>query len=264
MKSQKNRERKVQLFIFIVLLVIVLIAIRYIYLPENTMSQRITYLTELLSKKSSRASYVEYIGINEFSNTSIITGKDSFIREKPNSEEIETHRLEEYVKIQDELATNVEKKIISNLEYKVGDIADIEEDVLIYHVKLKTYYEIEYQLDLIELRDKLLEEYRNKNENINEEIAEYKAKVLAMKLLNDKLKNYENSNEYCVANIYYYKDSYKTSKSLVSYLNALQGSNYNNDVIDTLTLTREDRINDYIKDAKTYGVINSNNILELV
>ena len=262
MKRQINKERKVQLFIFLVLLLIVLVAIRYIYLPENTMKQRITYLTQLISKKSSRNSYIEYIGINDFSNTSIMTGKDSFIREKPSNKDIETHRLEEYVKLQDELATKVEKKIISNLEYKVGEMADIEDNTIIYHVELKTYYEIEYQLDLIELRDKLLEEYKNKNESINEEIARYKAKVIAMKLLDDKLKNYENSNEYCVANIYYYKDSYKTSKSLVSYLNALQGSNYNNDVIDTLTSTREERIKDYIDDAKEYGIIN-NNILDL-
>ena len=263
MKKQKSRERKTQLFIFLVLLIIVLIAIRYIYLPDNTMSQRITYITELISKKSSRSSYIEYIGINDFSNTSIMTGKDSYLREKPSDKDIKQHNLDEYVKLQDTLATNVEKKIISNLEYKVGEIADIEEDATIYHVELKTYYEIEYLLDLDELQNKLLEEYRNKNEMINEEIANYKAKVIAMKLLDDKLKNYENSSEYCVANIYYYKDSYKTSKSLVSYLNALQGSNYNNDEIDALTNTREDRINDYIKDAKKYGVINEN-ILDIV
>lgn len=263
MKKQENRERKVHLFVFLVLLIIILVAIRYIYLPDNTMNQRITYITELVSKKSSRSSYIEYIGINEFSNTSIMTGKDSYLRDKPSDKDIKQHNLEEYVKLQDSLATNVEKKIISNLEYKIGDIADIEEDATIYHVDLKTYYEIEYQLDLEELQNKLLEEYRNKNEIINEEIATYKAKVIAMKLLADKLKNYENKDEYCVANIYYYKDSYKTSKSLVSYLNALQGSNYNNEVIDTLTNTRKDRINDYIKDAKQYGVINEN-ILEIV
>ena len=159
MKSQINRERKIKLFIFLVILLIILVAIRYIYLPENTMNQRITYLTELISKKSSRNNYVDYIGINDFSNTSIMTGKDSFIREKPSTKDIETHRLEEYVKLQDDLATNVEKKIIRNLEYKVGEIADIEDDTMIYHVELKTYYEIEYQLDLIELRDKLLEKY---------------------------------------------------------------------------------------------------------
>ena len=181
------------------------------------------------------------------------------MRTRLDDKTIKDNNLDNYVIIQDELATNVEKKIQSNFDYSISNVIE-EDDYTQYSVLLKSYYQIAYLLDLEELQKQLLVKSAQEDNEVNN----YKAKVIALKILDKRLDDYVNKDENCMANLYRYQnDEERNNSSLLSYINLLQGLNYNNEKIFTENqLNITERMNTYINEAIENKLINEN-VLEL-
>ena len=258
MKKKKKKKRLVFMSGTLILIIIVALLIAFVDKPDNTMKTRIIKINDLITTSASKNSILKVIEAKDIDAINIMTGPDSYIRQKPNSKIINENNLQSYVVTQNKLSERIEKRVINSLDYSIADMTTVENNARIYHVRLKTYYQMEYIQDLRLMTDELLKRVIVENE----EVDRYKAKIIAMKVLDKKLKEYENIDEYCVANVYKYSDSKEsTATSLKSYLAALQGVNYNNDRIIELEETRETRINDYIEQAIEEKIIDKDNIL---
>ncbi len=226
---------------------------------EKNTKELIENLNNLLINGGSKEEIKELTGLDDIDETSLMTGKDCYMRTRLDDKTIKDNNLDNYVIIQDELATNVEKKIQSNFDYSISNVIE-EDDYTQYSVLLKSYYQIAYLLDLEELQKQLLVKSAQEDNEVNN----YKAKVIALKILDKRLDDYVNKDENCMANLYRYQnDEERNNSSLLSYINLLQGLNYNNEKIFTENqLNITERMNTYINEAIENKLINEN-VLEL-
>ena len=226
---------------------------------EKNTKDLIENLNKLLINGGSKEEIIELTGLDDVDETSLMTGKDCYMRTRPDDKTIKDNNLDNYVIIQDELSSNVEKKIQSNFYYSIDDVQE-EDDYTQYSVLLKSYYQIAYLLDLEELQKQLLAKSGLEESEVNN----YKAKVIALKILNERLDDYVNNDENCMANLYRYKnDKERNDSSLLSYINLLQGLNYHNEKVFTENqLNITERINTYINVAIENKLINES-VLEL-
>ena len=226
---------------------------------EQKTKELIENLNKLLINGGSKEDIKELTGLDDIDETSLMTGKDCYMRTRPDDKTIKDNNLDNYVILQDELATNVEKKIQSNFEYSISNVKE-ESDYTQYSVLLKSYYQIAYLLDLEELQKQLLVKSTLEDNDINN----YKAKVIALKILDKKLDDYVNEDENCMANLYRYKnDKERNNSSLLSYINLLQGLNYHDEKVFTENqLNITERISGYIEEAIQNNLINVN-VLEI-
>lgn len=264
MKNNKFRiivEITISILIVIGLVIIGFNVIRPSGIDEEATKNLINNLNDKLLNGASAEEIKQLTGIPEINPLSLLTGPDSFVALKP-SEEVElANNLTEYVTLQTQLVKNVEEKIRTNFTYTVEEETDNTENYVVYKVALKSYYQIAYLLDLQELQKQLLA-LDQSPESL--EIKEYKAKVVAMKILDEKLDEYVNDDEYSIANVYEYKnDKEKTIASLSAYLSILQGLNYHDKIImEQYEQNRVERIASYITSAKQNNIIKEN-VLDL-
>lgn len=256
----KTNIRKIAIIIIIILILILIgIIIKHTLFgtKKENINSKMENISQLAISGASKEELSKYFNIENLDSNSIMTGPDSYMREKPSDEIIKQYKLSDYIKLQDKLAANVEKKIKDNFTLILGEKTTDANGGTVYSGSVKGYYQLEYLLDLKTLQSTLSDEYKEDND----EVTNYKAKVIAMKILDDYLSIYENKKYFGGINLYIYSDDEeKTATSYISFLNALQGVSYNNEEVDKLESTRDTRLKEYLENAKSKKIINGLNI----
>lgn len=256
----KKSIRKIAI-ILIIIVILILVGI----IVKNTLfekkkediNSKMENISQLAINGATKEELSKYFNTEKLDGNSIMTGPDSYMREMPSEETIKEYKLSEYIKLQDKLAANVEKKIKDNFTFILGKKTADDNGGVVYTGSVKGYYQLEYLLDLKTLQGTLSEEYKEDND----EVTNYKAKVIAMKILDDYLSIYENKKYFGGVNLYIYADDEdKTTTSYLSFLSTLQGVTYNNEDVNKLEDTRDTRLKEYLENAKNKKIINGLNI----
>ena len=257
----KNKKNIIIIGIAIVLMIIGVVLVINNN-SNNNMKKKLEKVNNLALKGASKDEFSKIFITDKLESDYLLTGPDCYMRLKPSDEKIKANNLNSYVKEQNKLSESVEKNIEDNFFTLINETTRKENNATVYSGVLRTFYQLEYLQDLKAIQSSLINEYKENN-SVNEEIDNYKAKIVAMKILDQKLDNYKNEDEYSGFNVYVYEDDIKTGSSFVSYMNMLQGINYHNDYVNELEKTREERIKNYIEEAKNNNVINKDNLLEI-
>lgn len=198
----------------------------------------------------------------ELGEKTVITGEDSYLNEKPEQSIIETYNLEEYETLQTTYVANVEEQIKNNYTWEfIVEAEDMDQE---FFIEIQTYNFGIYLYDLDELINLLLENvtYEDSEEQT---VYEYKAKIIAMKLLDSHLTDYINEEETKTIYIDFTNlDNDETKNSLSQYLLDLAGYNYHNiSSINEMNENRTERLSEYINDAIADGTLNEEDILQI-
>lgn len=186
----------------------------------------------------------------------IILGEKAYQNKKPSKDIIKKYNLEEYVKEHDKLSKNLEEKIKENFEVKIQKIEKLA-DVFKATINYKTFYYSSYIEDLKALESNILFivgiKYTNTNLSEKEEANRYKAKVKAMKIMDEYLDEYINKNETIILTLFLRQNnSSKYVNEIKWYLNNIVGYNY-----EKAPKYDANRINEYA------SKIGSKNVLDL-
>ena len=246
-------------YIYIAIVTVVLLVLLIIYLTNHT------YTIEELEKKTDdlveeiinpNLTYEEFSEIaGNVPNVHIPVGPNCYLRNKPTKEQIKKYKLENYVKIQEELANKVEKKYLDNFKYEIVESKEDEDNNQICQtVRITTFYYALYINDLLglttELFDKNMEDIVT---NVKTQIAFYKVQVLGMKVLDKHLDEYDNKNKESIdVQVCYKNGKFETKDDALGFILSLQGERYtNNDFSIPSNVKRaEARLAKYLKEAK--------------
>lgn len=250
------------LIIFFVVLIVVLVA----FYPTEKSEKQLTN-KEIIEQISD--GYISGISRNELKQLmnqdidekTMMTGKDAYLLSTPKEEIVEQYKLENYIKRNEQYYKNLESQIKNNYEWKFNGSA--ENNQTEYVVSIKTYNYGIYLQDLEQLQNLLLNDNQTTG---NEKIAnEYKAKVVAMQLLNTHLNEYvNNSEEKTILITFTNLNNDETKNSLMQYLVDLAGYNYHTiENINIMVQNRNERLQKYIDDAINTGILNKNDILKI-
>ena len=209
---------------------------------------------EGISKKE-----LEKLMSQELTTQSIMIGEDSYLSQKPNSSVIKKYNLDNFVDEQKKYLNNLEKIIKNNYYWEF--LNEVEENQQIYYIRIQTYnYGVYYQ-DIETLMSIILSNYQTKNDE-EQMVNKYKAKVVAMKLLDSHISEYENKDETKDVVVEFSKNNQdETKNSLAQYLIDLSGYNYNS--INEMNENRQTRIQNYITNAINSGQLDQNDFLKI-
>ena len=186
----------------------------------------------------------------------IFYGKDSYTRLRISDDLIKKNKLESYSSLQNKYASNVEEKLLSNFVYGYNNYTE-KDGVSSLEIEYRTFYYNFYVSDLVYLTDKILVKNGNNTEKIDySSPIRYKAKVMAMKVLDSHLDDYVNSSESRIFTIDFKNGMPEEGEMFSLYLNL--GGNLYNQWED-----RESTLNLYLDKAISSGVLNKNNILKI-
>ncbi len=263
-----SKKRNIKIGIITICIAFIFMIVALLLFSKNQdismkMKDKIAQVNNLVISSATKEELATAINVDDINSLSIMTGEDSYMRLLPSKNKIDEYNLQKYQKEQDSLATIVEKSIKDNFVFELEKKTAKINDATVYYGVLKAFYQMTYLQDLQELQRVLFEEYKLSNGITDEEVEQYKAKVVAMKILNEKLNQYKNNDQYCGAAVYQYEDEESTSMSLLSYLNLLQGINFHNEDVEELENTREERITKYIEEAKENNLIDTSNVLNI-
>ena len=190
----------------------------------------------------------------------IITGNNAYLLKKPSKEIIEQYNLNNYVQRNESYFENLTNKIKSNYSWKFdGDVKDNQTQ---YIVKIKTYNYGIYIQDFEELTNLLLT--NDKNDTSPQNVKEYKAKVIAMKILDTHLDDYLNNDEEKTILINFSGQSDDIKNSLAQYLVDLGGYNYHNiPQINEMVQNRNTRLQSYIDESFQNGTLDRQSVLKI-
>lgn len=205
-------------------------------------------LNQAVIEGGTKAELITLFGNEELLDENIMTGNDSFLRTKPDSEVIQDYNLDNYVDVASELADNLENKIKDNFEFNIESVSENNGQYDLT-VTYKSYYYSQYLNDLTNLQvaiidqtDIDLEEETDENKII---ATVYMAKVKAASIIDKYLDTYVNQDEENTTEISFAKGKINNSaESLESYLLNLNGYAYQND----LASSSAERINQYISE----------------
>lgn len=237
---------------------------------EEEISEKVEKFTKTAtSEKITQKKLTQITGAKIFKED-IMLGQETYLREKPI---ISEEKLEEYLKVQDKYATNVENQIKENLEYKIEETITSVDDIIVTTVKFKSYYYSWYLLELKQIQANLLKQIGYKIETgfdgtptQQTKTNEYKAKIKAMEILDYRLEDYKNQDEYMTFDIKYTaKDKDENRNSIMQYYSNLKGDYYPSTNIYTEEFQKmaSNRVEEIIKKAKQDGILNSKDPLEL-
>lgn len=188
----------------------------------------------------------------------MMTGSDAYLLKTPNDDLIKKYNLDTYVKQNKTYFNKLETKIKENYSWEFE--GEVQENQDAYFMLVKVYNYGIYLSDLETLQNKLLEK-----ESTKEEANEYKAKVIAMKLLNSHLDDYLNNGEakniaITCANL----NSDETKNSLMQYLIDLAGyTNEKDETIANMVQNRDSRMQNLIDEAIRNNILEENDLLKL-
>ncbi len=236
----------------IITLILLLLVFLIIFFEEinNSVKEQsdVEKFTELVINGGTKEQLEKITGA-EVMTVTIMTGPDSYLNSL-----IEEKNLEEYTETGKELIKNFEKIVKQSFDYDIENKA-INKAFITY----KMFYYAAYISDL-----KLLKETILKSTLSSDEISEYKAIVIAMKILDKHLNEYQGNKKY-IFYLNYEKANYDTYKNTYnSYLNNLVGFYNGNQEVNNLRETSADRVEEYLLTAKANNIVDSENLLKMI
>ncbi|CCY45889.1 unknown [Firmicutes bacterium CAG:822] len=253
--------------ISVILFIIIIAAILIIaFLPKEKGEKSYTKkeTIELISKgfvDGISKKDLEKLMNQKIDDKTMMTGEDAYLLQTPSDKLIKQYNLDNYITNAKSYFKKLETKIKENYSWKFD--GEVGENQGSYYIKLKTYSYGVYLSDLEEMTNQLLSRYTLSNENT--EVNKYKAKVIAMKLLDSYLDEYIYNGDSKVISITFNSiNDDKTKNSLIQYLIDLAGYNNREDEkINTMENNRKTRIAEYINTAISNGTLNKNDILKM-
>lgn len=177
-----------------------------------------------------------------------------------------TEDFTEYENMQNKYASNLTKEIQDNfsLKLKGNPLYTDDKKQLMQIVEVTPFNYTEYQYDLREVQNKLLEIAKiKKKEKIESYPSLYKAHVKAMEILNTNLSEYRSKKKF-EANMIYNLGSTITCNNCHFYINYVEGA-YLDSVMpyENYVKTKDVRIEKLINNAISKGILDKKNPLEL-
>ncbi len=263
------KKKKIVIISLIVIVIIITGIVLWLFMnnQNNTETQAYTKkeIIELISDGFANGiskNELEELIDQEISDKTMMTGEDAYLLQTPEDSLIEKYDLTDYVSSNEEYFERLETKIKENYFWEFDGENEANQDI--YFVTLKTYQYGVYLSDLEEMVSLLTLEYPFENGE-DQEINNYKARVIAMKLLDSHLDDYiSSSDSYTIAIFFTDIDDEDTQASLAQYLMDLSGySNSQDETINNMEINRTQRMQEYIEQAISDGTLNEEDILQI-
>ncbi len=263
-------KKKALLIIILIVVGTIAIGLSLSFLPNNNqekdnLSHKETVINtiekEFYSSKNT-VKDLEEITKKPMISQDVFMGKGSALRLKPDNKVMTRYDLSKYESVINKYAPIVEKRFLKNTKYTVkeNESGNLE-------FKIKPWYFYNYSSDLSYLTDKILDEANfDMNKIYTDEFfsSEYKARSIAIKIMNDHLDNYDNKDE-TVDFTFFYENGKPTDIEYFSlYLNLCGATTKNSAMKETsFTAEQETRVTKYLKEAEKKGLINMKKPLSL-
>lgn len=258
-----KKKYKIIIGVIIVILILAIVLMFALWPKKQEKGYTKKEIIELISKgfvDGDSKEELEGLMNQQIADKTMMSGDDAYLLKMPSQDNIDKYKLTNYVTNNKTYFDNLMKKVKENYEWKFDGEAKGNQET--YFMSIKTYRYGVYLSDLEEMINQLMTRVSNSDPK---DVNEYKAKVIAMKLLNSHLDEYiYNGDAKNVAITFTDIKSDETKNSLIQYLLDLAGySNQTDENINTMIQNRQTRIQEYIDDAINNGTLNENDILEL-
>lgn len=253
----------------IVFLILIALAVTIIILTKNNKEPEKSYTKKEIIENISNGfangiskDELESLMNQEVQDKTMMTGEDAYLLQAPSEKLIDKYNLDNYVKNNKTYFSNLENKIKENYFWKFD--GEVKENQTSYFISVKTYNYGVYLTDLEEMVGLLTNNYPFENSE-EQEINDYKAKIIAMKLLDSHLDDYISSSDSKTIAIFFQQiNSTETKNSLIQYLIDLSGySNGLDERINNMEINRTERMQSYINEAISNGTLDQNDILKI-
>lgn len=261
-----KKKTKIIIISLIVLIIIITAILVIVFWPKN---QEKSYTKKEIIEEISKG-FVNGISkgeLEELMNQKVLDitmmmGEDAYLLQTPSKELIDKYKLDTYVKENKRYFASLERKIRENYSWKFDGETKANQDT--YLVTVKTYQYGVYLADLEVMESLLTQNYSFENAE-DQEINNYKAKIIAMKLLNSHLDDYISDSEPKTTAIFFKDiDSEETKNSLAQYIMNLSGyANGQDERINDMEINRTQRMQEYIDAAINDGTLDQNDILKI-
>ena len=258
-----KKKTIIGLIVLIIIVAVIIIIAFWPKAPEKSYTKK--EIIEQVSngfKNGISKKELEELMNQEVLDTTMMTGEDAYLLQTPSEELIDKYKLDSYVKENQKYFENLEKKIKENYSWEFDGEAEANQEN--YFVSVKTYQYGVYLTDIEVLMSLLTQNYPFENAE-NQEINNYKAKVIAMKLLDSHLNDYISDSEARTIAIFFENiDDEETKNSLSQYIIDLSGyASGSDERINNMEVNRTQRMQEYINSATNDGTLDKNDILKI-
>ena len=216
---------------------------------------------KFISKETTKKTIERTTG-EPIANNEVYVGKDSFVSRKPETTFIKKHSLEAYEKLQAKYAPIVERRFLEGTSYTMS-----KEDDNTVIVTYKPWYFGAYSSDLQYMIESLItkvgvtkDDFYQANDKYR--VAEYKARVKSIYILNKYLSNYDNQNEEIKFTLKLKKGQITKNDLYSIYMN-FNGSRSKKVLGYYERSVTIKRANKYMEEAANEGILNSNDLLSI-
>lgn len=202
-EKTKNKKYKLNIVlpitIIISLLFVMIVSLSIAIIADNRPFNKVKYVDDIVQdvffNKNVSIEKLENTLQQPMINEVTFIGKDSALRYRPDISVIKAYGLQRYIEEQNKYSEKVENLALENIEYEVDKVNDKSIDY-----KIKPWYIYKYSYDLTILKELIMEdagfEITDKNAFKEEyEVNEFKARVVALKILDKHLEDYDNNDE---------------------------------------------------------------------
>lgn len=257
---------KKKLYIVVALIALVaLIILVIINIPKPKKAEKITAkeikeetkttVESLITTELDYDKFTSIVGKN-VPNVHIALGPNSYLRNKPSDEVMKKYNLTKYISQQEQLVKKVEKRYLDSLNYEIKDTLEAGNQIC-QDVEIISYYYALYLYDFIELSNNIVSADAEDAATSKKAQAEYyKGCIKALKVLDNHLDDYENTEKEKITASICYKNGKADSNEVLSLIGALQGENYSNmNMSSELNQVKaNERLAKYLEEAKNINI----------